>query len=316
MTTAMLLHLCARVAGACAADTVDRIGGALGLLAWALGLRRQVASQTLSIALGPLSHYRRRRLLRRAYATMGANFLGLLYVGARGPAVLQGVEIAAPQHFQQQVARHPGVVWVTPHLGNWDIGAAVLAAAHGRLQVYARPQGGVVFNAWVTQLRESLGFSVIMSAHGDRRGAVSAMRGLRSGIPLGLLADQGPRPERGVGAWFLGQAVSCHAGPGHFAWSCGVPAGTGACLRRRAGCYRFYHSALQQPTAFPSQEALLQRLLDQLSCLIACAPGQYFWQHRRFKYAMAAPSRPHPDGWRDPQVLRYSGGVKDGAKGE
>ena len=233
----------------------------------------------------------------------GGKFHRLFHLGQRPEHALSRVEIAAPQHLQRLVARHPSIIWQTAHLGCWDVGAAFLAAVNGPVQVYAKPQHNLEVDKQINIMRERLGFSVLLAADGDRRGAVKAVRGLRQGVSLGLLADQGPPPADGQGAWFLGQAVSCHTGPAFFSKQSGLPVVSGVMVRIGSGYFRFYHSAPIQDDGAELNH-YLQVLLDRLSALITAVPGQYFWHHRRFKYAMDAVTQSKPSKlWRNTQVL-------------
>ena len=235
---------------------------------------------------------------------MGADFIGLFHLGQRPEGALDQVEVAAPQHLNRLVSQHPAIIWQTAHLGCWDVAAAFMASVNSPLQVYAKPQSNREVDDQINHLRERLGFSVLLAASGDRRGAVKAARGLRDGISLGLLADQGPPPARGKGNWFLGQAVSCHPGPAFFSRQSGCPVVTGVMMRVAAGRFRFYQSNPSLPDG-RSEATYLQDLMDQLSALIASAPGQYFWHHRRFKYAMPAEERQEPgDHWRSLDLPR------------
>lgn len=306
MLTRLALHLLSRVAAACGLDALERAAAAGGQLAYGLGIRRSVVRHNLHQVYGRrLSDRQRRRVMRQSYATVAANFIALFHVGRRGGAQHGEITVVAPTHLASLLGQGggSGIIWQTGHLGNWDLGAALIGYYDGPFQVYAKPQANAEADAVINGLREALGFQVLLAAHGDRRGAVRAARGLRDGVSLGLIADQGPPPARGVGAWFLGQAVSCHAGSAFFARQCQVPVVTGFLARSGAGRYRFYHFAPVAPQGW-SESALLQHLLDQLSACIVALPGQYFWQHRRFKYAMSAPPREDGERWRRLDVLR------------
>src|SRR6185436_12328207 len=118
--------------------------------------------------------------------------------------------------------------------------------------------------------------------HGERLGAVTALRGLRRGRSLGLMADQKPNAEEGTPAWFLGVPTLCHRGPAFFAQRAGAAVVPAFCLRTAAGRYRLFVGRALGTDALP-EAALHQLGMDQLSAIIARFPGQYFWHHHRFK---------------------------------
>ena len=114
MASFLSLHLAIpllRLLNRLAADTACRVGAALGLLAWHLGVRRRRAQRNLTETLG-LRGWRRRQVLRRSYATMGAAFLELFTIGGPdGPE--KHLRYANPQ-WQARLHRcHPGSGWVT-----------------------------------------------------------------------------------------------------------------------------------------------------------------------------------------------------------
>jgi lauroyl/myristoyl acyltransferase len=120
------------------------------------------------------------------------------------------------------------------------------------------------------------------------------LRAVRDGAAIGLLADQRPRPEEGVPAWFLGQAVHVHPGPAFFAAKASARIVPALALRVRAGLTRVY--VLRDEA--PADAVATQRVMDLLSALIVAVPGQYFWHHKRFIHP---PSQPPPQGdarWR------------------
>ena len=161
MFTSLALGLLARLCAACAHDTVERGAGALGLLAYGLGIRRKVVRANLDMVFNGtfrLPPRRRRQIMRQCYATMGANFLGLFHLGLRPESALSRVEVAAPLHLQRLTATHQSIIWQTAHLGCWDVGAAQLAAVNGPVQVYAKPQHNADADKQINVMRERLGF--------------------------------------------------------------------------------------------------------------------------------------------------------------
>ena len=306
MLTTLALRFLARATGACAHDTVERCAAALGVIAYELGIRRGVVRRNLDLVFQgafSLAPRRRRQVMRQCYASMGANFIGLFHLGQRPANALTHVEVAAPRHLQRVVDQYQSIIFQTAHLGCWDVGAAFLAHIKGPVQVYAKPQHNEAADKQINIMRERLGFSVLLAADGDRRGAVKAARGLREGISLGLLADQGPPPADGKGAWFLGQEVSCHAGPSFFSRQSDLPVVSGVMARVGAGRYRFFHGVPCLPGRRNADD-YHQFLMDRLSAMIVSLPGQYFWHHKRFKYVLHAEARDQPGyDWSSARLL-------------
>lgn len=268
-----------------ACDTACRVGGNLGLLAWRLGIRRRLAQRTLTETLGLRGH-RRQKILKRSYATMGASFLELFTVGGPdGPE--RHLHYANPQWQALVHRRHPASVFVTAHLGCWDMAAASQRRFCSRLLAYVKAQHNPPVDAYVNQLRERAGFEVLLAMHGDRSTALKVVRALRQGAPLGLLADQRPWAEHGAPGFFLGIPTWCLPGAGFFAERCRVPLVPGFAVRTRAGRITMFLGRPMPPRG--DEAATMQAGLDALSAMIAAFPGQYFWQHNRFRVRLDLP---------------------------
>jgi Kdo2-lipid IVA lauroyltransferase/acyltransferase len=279
--------------GALAADTGDRIGASLGLLAYHLGVRRRVVARNVALTLAPRPR-ERRRLIRRAYLSMGANFVVVWSIGrARGPE--RCLADAAPTWHRALQARHGGLVYIGPHLGNWEVGAYGNRDADGEICAYAKTQHDGVIDELINRQRRRAGVRVLVAGDRDRAQAVIALRGLRDGRSLGMMADQKPNAAEGVPGWFLGQPTLCHRGAAFFAKRAGAPLVPSFCVRVAAGRYRLFVGRGIAADAI-DEPALVQHGMDLMSAIVAAFPGQYFWHHNRFKRASAPlpPRASHP----------------------
>lgn len=268
----------ARALCALAPDTAERCGAALGRLVFHAGIRRAVVRANLTTTLG-IRGSRRREIARRSYAHIGADFLVLW--AATPESVAEGLEVADPQWMRLLGRRHGAVIFLSPHLGAWEVGARGLVETMGRFVVYVTPQHDADWDERINTRRRGLGLEILYSAHGDRRSAVRAIRLLREDASICLLADQGPRPQRGVPGHFLGRPTYCHGGPGFFARRTGKPLVVGVGLRCGVARWRVY---IGRPLPAADEATAVQQGLDAMSALIARFPSQYFWHHRRFKY--------------------------------
>ncbi|HYE04955.1 MAG TPA: lysophospholipid acyltransferase family protein [Planctomycetota bacterium] len=275
-----LRSLLVSLLGRLAADTGDRAGAALGVLAFHLGVRRAVVSDNLARCLG-LGGPARRRIARRSYASMGANFVVMWSIGRPwGPE--HGVELWAPAWQRAQFQRHPSVVFLTLHLGCWEMAARAVRLTWPRVLAYAKAQHDAAMDELINRQRAAAGIDVVMARHGERTSAVTVLRALRAPVALGLLADQKPSADEGEPGWLFGVPTSCHRGPAFFARRAGVPLVMGFGLRLGAGRYRFFMGRPAMPDAC-GEAALRQHAMDQVAAVAAAFPGQYFWHHRRFK---------------------------------
>lgn len=279
-----LLHLGLRVTAAfirrLEPETAERLGAWLGSLTFHLGFRRSVSAETLRLGLkihGPL----RRSIALDSYRSMGANFLLLFSAGARGSTIRS--RVVFPQDQARHADLYKNAIFLTSHLGAWDIGGACLSQlCGGNCIFYGKIQRRAMADSLVVEARRGLGIEILPTDADDPRAAVQALRVLKKGGSLGLLGDQGPRPNRGFPAFFLGVATYTHAGPAFFAERTGRPIIPSYCVRTGWGKYLI----VLCPPIYPCGDEVLtrHRALDSLSNMARRHPRQYFWQHRRFKF--------------------------------
>ncbi len=288
MLNRLLILPLLRLLSLMAVDTASRVGGSLGLLTFYLGVRRKVASTCIRESIG-LRGSARRAVVRRSFASMGASFIELWTVGGVDGGE-RHLTVASPTWLRQVMTNTPGCVFLTPHLGNWDFGAHGLTRFVPKLYAYAKAQHNPEIDKIANVQRSKLGVTVLLTQKGDRTTAVQVLRALRSGVPVGLMADQGPSPEEGVRATFMGVETFCHSGPAFFAKRGGVPIVPGLCYRRRAGEFVLMVGR-PLPSHAGDEAALVQASMDLLGAMIAAVPGQYFWQHKRFKNHLGRATR-------------------------
>jgi KDO2-lipid IV(A) lauroyltransferase len=192
-----------------------------------------------------------------------------------------------------------GLVFLTPHLGSFELTAQAYAQRYG-----ARKPITVMFRParyrLLRQLQESArARSALATAPASVGGVRQMMRALKRGEAIGLLPDQ--VPPRGMGVWadFFGRPAYTMTLAARLAQQSGAPIVLAWCERLPAG--RGYHLRLS-PLAEPlpragadadalqaAQAGVINRAMQQL--ILQC-PQQYLWGYNRYKkprHAAAAP---------------------------
>ncbi|MGA0849074.1 MAG: lysophospholipid acyltransferase family protein, partial [Chthoniobacterales bacterium] len=108
---------------------VFRLGGWIGLIAWAVlpGYRR-LARHNMQIAFGDrMDEKEIRRMVRRHFRNLGANLLSVPRL-ARLPEeeVQKRVEMHGFDHLRAALDRKKGVVMAINHIGNWELYAQLI----------------------------------------------------------------------------------------------------------------------------------------------------------------------------------------------
>ena len=249
-----------------------------GLLGWCVF----VASST----------YRRRLLVQARQAGLGAAQwrpavaaagqlvaeLPRLWLGAPVP-----VQWVGQAHVEAALLAGRGVVFLTPHLGCFEIAAQAYADRFGAarpMTVLFRPPRQAWLREWVNRARSRPG---LLTAATSQAGVRQLLRALKQGQCVGLLPDQVP-PE-GQGQWlpFLGRRAYTMTLAARLAHQ------TGACVlmawgERLAGGrgFRVHVQPLPGPLAADTVQATTQ-INQALGALILSCPGQYLWGYARYK---------------------------------
>jgi Kdo2-lipid IVA lauroyltransferase/acyltransferase len=182
-----------------------------------------------------------------------------------------------------------GVLFLTPHLGCFEVTAQGLAqrysAQYGDLTVLYRPAR----KAWMVQLIESSrNRPGLVAVPTTLAGVKHMIKALKAGRAVGLLPDQVP-PE-GLGLWspFFGRDAYTMTLSARLAqqtgaavvltWGERLPWGRG---------YRLHFSALSAPLSSDLPQAVAQ-INAAMEGLIRQCPGQYLWGYARYKTPPAA----------------------------
>lgn len=245
---------------------------------WLLRPRSRLAEENYRIFAG--SPAQARRLTRRAfrnYARTVMDFLVLESLVSRTRAAPGMVE-SGP--LQRALADHRAAIVVTPHFGNWDLGAAMTATAGRPVFAVADRFGPPAVDRRVRATRERVGVAVIPSGPASGR---EALRALRRGNVLCLAADFDHQGS-GVAVTFLGRRVSFPAGPAVLALRTASPILPGFVRRGPRGSHE---ARLLDPLPWPPPgdgEERVRQLTQQIALvfeqIIAMEPAQWFAFHR------------------------------------
>ena len=278
---AALDHLSLRRAG--------RIGEWIGALGYRpLGIRRAVVERQVRAAFPGLGEPDIARIARAAYEHLGRTTIETALVPS-----LDGTQILAlfeDVHGWDTVERlrglGKGLLFVSGHLGNWELGGAFIAARGLPLEAVARRMQNPLFDAYITDTRHRIGMSVIHDADAVRR----VPRATREGHGVAMLVDQGAVGLASTWVPFFGRFAKTPRGPAVFALRLQAPVVFAVAIRQPNGAYQMHFEEVPvTPTG--DREADVERIVrDYTSTLerwVRRYPEQYFWHHRRWKHQRA-----------------------------
>ena len=200
------------------------------------------------------------------------------------------VEWADDRAAVQAYAEGQGVLFLTPHMGCFEITAQALAqrfsAQHGPLTVLYRPARHAGLGEVMALARQRPGLEAVPTTLAGVRHMIKA---LRAGRAVGLLPDQVP-PE-GMGQWapFFGHPAYTMTLAARLALQTGarVVLIWGERLSWGRG-YRLHTQALGHTLSDDLDTAVVQ-INQAMEALILQCPSQYVWGYARYKNPRQAP---------------------------
>jgi KDO2-lipid IV(A) lauroyltransferase len=201
-----------------------------------------------------------------------------LWLGAPVP-----VQWVGQVHVETALALGRGVVFLTPHLGCFEVAAQAYAARFGAarpITVLFRPPRQPWLRDWVIRARLRPG---LLTAATTQAGVRKLLLALKQGHCVGLLPDQVPPDGQGQWLSFFGRPAYTMTLAARLAQQ------TGACVlvvwgERLPGGdgFRVHVQPLPGPLAADTVQAATQ-INQALEGLILSCPGQYLWGYARYK---------------------------------
>ena len=261
-------------------------GISLGLIVYAVhGRLRHVGLRNLSLAFPEMPEPERRRLLRGEFISLGRQlaevclFPRLSRENVESVVVYDGFE-----NFEQAYARGKGVLFLTGHLGAWELSAFAHSLQGHPLSIVMRS----LDNPYIDKLLESY-----RTMHGNRtvdkddfvRGLLAAMR---KGETVGILMDTNITPPQGVFVDFFGIPACTASGLARMALrtdAAVVPGFTVWHKKSKKYILRF-DPAVELIRTEDNEDDIIAntaKFTKVIETFIRQYPDQWLWVHRRWK---------------------------------
>jgi len=260
---------------------LHNLGAVAGWLAWLLSAtyRRNFARHIAQAGMNEAK--------TAAIAEAGKALLELpkIWLRPQDEVVARVVKVSGWELVEDAWRAGRGILFLTPHLGCFEITAQYYAARKPMTVLYRRPK-----QDWLAPLIEEGRGANLKLAPADLSGVRRLLKALKNGEAVGMLPDQ--VPGNGEGAWlpFFGRPAYTMTLAARLAQS--VPGGAtvllayGERLHYGAG----FHLKLFALSA-PLEGDLMQRaaqLNRELEALIRQCPEQYLWGYNRYKVPAGA----------------------------
>jgi KDO2-lipid IV(A) lauroyltransferase len=254
---------------------------AAGLTGRALGLamrgRRQMVARHLRRIHGPdLEGRALDRAVNATFASYGRYWLEAFRLPHQDLLALDGdrFRVEGRDLVDQALAEGKGVLIGTPHLGNWDLGAAWFASRGYRPTTVVEPIEPPALFEWFCAYRRALGMGIVPL--GPDAGSI-LLKKLREGLMVGLVCDR-DLGGNGIEVEFFGERTTFPAGPATLALRAGAPLIAGANFFAGDG-----HVCVMRPPLDTSRQGtvkediarITQALAAEFETLIRRAPDQW-----------------------------------------
>lgn len=224
------------------------------------------------------------RTLRRNIAETGKSVLETLAIWFRPHAqVIQWVhKCHGWEHVDTALAAGRGIIFLTPHLGCFEITSLYYASLHPMSVLYRPPR-----QSWLAPLiqagRER---GQITLAPTNLKGVRGLLQGLKRGEAIGILPDQVPSVGEGEWANFFNRPAYTMTLVNRLAASTGatVLLAFGERMSRGKG-YIIHIEPLERCTTTTELNAAVEALIRR-------CPEQYLWSYNRYKVPRGAPQPP------------------------
>jgi KDO2-lipid IV(A) lauroyltransferase len=250
------------------------LGAALGWLVYLVSpsYRRRLRTNLQGAGFG--------NELSRAVAESGKAIVELPFVWcARPERVARHAVVENWDHVQGMLDAGRGIVFLTPHLGCFEITAQQIALRTA-LTVMYRPPKKAALKPLIEGARARHNLHL---APANLSGVRILAKTLKKGEPIGLLPDQVPQEGEGVWAPFFGRNAYTMTLPAKLA-QMGDAAIVLVYAERRPGgrgyIVRFVPFESELGGNAVEQASAINRAMEQL---IARCPAQYFWSYNRYK---------------------------------
>ncbi len=222
---------------------------------------------------------------RRSAAQVGAMIFETPKVWLRPDFALSHVQVANPELLAQMREQHKSIVFVTPHVGCFEICARYLSQQKPIVVMYRPPRRSFVEPA----MKLSRDLPNLLSVPAGFTGVREFIKTLRSDGDIGLLPDQVASTADGVWVPYFGRLAFTVTLPGKLALQTGakIVMVAGERLPRGEGWRLHFREGPElDGLAVEYQAAAMNAAMEELVRLM---PEQYLWNYNRYKMPKCAP---------------------------
>jgi KDO2-lipid IV(A) lauroyltransferase len=178
------------------------VGTSLGQTIYLLHRKlRRVGMRNLALAFPEKSASERRKIVRRVFTSLGRQFAEVcLFPRYTRENVSRTVTYDGYENFDRASQRGKGVLFLTGHVGGWELSAFAHSLYGHPLHFVMRPLDNPHLDALVRRYRTMHGNTPILKDDPARE----LLRAMKAGATVGILIDTNMTPPEGVFVDFFG----------------------------------------------------------------------------------------------------------------
>ncbi len=258
------------------------LGAAVGALVrkWSA-----IADRNLTIAFPEMNRQAKTHIRRAMFKHLGRILLTVARAEAIKREELSRWMVFKDLHyFTDAQKRGKGVLFLTAHLGNWELSALAHGIEVGPIHIMVRPIEDPAVDRIVGSSRTTAGNKVIPKANSAR----AVLQALHNNEAVGILIDQNAAASEAVFVDFFGKSAAANKGFAQLAMRSGAAVVPGfACWNPRESRYVLqYHPAVEMASTGDDQADVIEntrRCQAVVEKAIREHPQQWLWIHRRWK---------------------------------
>lgn len=264
-----------------------KVGSILGSLLFFLWRsRRNIAIENLKAAISRnsiITDSDPELIIRQNFRNLGKYLVEIVKIHyGFSDHILKNAEIKGVENFEKAREKGTGIIFITGHCGNWELGGIVLSLRLIKINSVARPQNNPYLNRIIERTREKYGNKVIY-----KKGALKKiLSSLKRNEVVGIVMDQHVVRSEGVIIDFLGKEAYTMKMPALIARKTGTPV-LPLFIRMIKGGHRIeIGKEIELDRSADTDEDVLNdtiRFTGYIEEYIKQNLTEWLWMHRRWK---------------------------------